>query len=256
MDSDWINLNGLWEWEPATGINGTASTPPPFGKTLARSILVPFPAESCLSGIGGDNHEYQWYRTTFNCTSQGGGGGNCEHETAALHFGAVDWHTKVYLNKQLLGTHSGGYDGFSFTLAPGENDQPNGMLSGENELLVFVYDPSEHGSQPFGKQRAASIAAPGTDGNRYTPSSGIWQSVWLEPTLPPTFITDLAISANLTTVTVHVSSFCRQDTTGITVFASASSAPGQVVATSHAFGACMAGNCAMPTSAVFHSRGG
>lgn len=50
-DMSWRNLNGLWQWEPAAGVNGTASTPPPFGRTLQRSILVPFPSESCLSGV-------------------------------------------------------------------------------------------------------------------------------------------------------------------------------------------------------------
>ena len=55
-DTSWLNLNGLWEWEPAAGVNGTAATPPPFGRTLNRSILVPFPAESCLSGVRKYSH--------------------------------------------------------------------------------------------------------------------------------------------------------------------------------------------------------
>eukprot|EP01043_Picozoa_sp_COSAG02_P085696 COSAG02_NODE_23294_length_723_cov_0.956731_1_plen_136_part_01 len=50
-EASWLNLNGLWEWEPTAGSNGTASTPPPFGRMLNRTILVPFPAESCLSGV-------------------------------------------------------------------------------------------------------------------------------------------------------------------------------------------------------------
>ena len=219
------NLNGMWEWEPTTGINGSASAPPPFGQTLARSILVPFPAESCLSGIA-ESHEYQWYRRTLQCAVP-----DCLGVTAVLHFGAVDWHARVYLNKRLLGDHSGGYDGFSFVLPPGM------LLAGGNELLVFVFDPSEHGAQPFGKQRAASIAAPGTDGEKYTPTSGIWQTVWLEH-VPPTFISDLAIGANLTAVTVLVSRAGggRAYDNGVTVSVSAESAPGQVVATAHAAG--------------------
>ena len=71
----------------------------------------------------------------------------------------------------MLGEHTGGYDGFSFDTSDGA------ITSGENELIVFVYDPSELGAQPFGKQRAASIAFPGTDGEKYTPTSGIWQTV-------------------------------------------------------------------------------
>ena len=217
----WSNLNGLWEWEPTTGVNGTASTPPPFGRTLARSILVPFPSESCLSGIR-ENHPYQFYRNTF--TSQLSG-------ATLLHFGAVDWHAKVYLNKRLLGSHSGGYDGFNFLLPPGT------LTASENELIVFVYDPSEHGSQPFGKQRAVSITAPGTDGEKYTPTTGIWQTVWLEP-VPSLYISDLAIVANLTALSVVVSISGTgggggKDNFKVKVSASAESAPGQSVATAH-----------------------
>lgn len=141
-----------------------------------------------------------------------------------LHFGAVDWHATVYLNGRLLGGHKGGYDGFSFVLSPGA------VATGENELVVFVYDPSEHGAQPFGKQRAASIAAPGTDGEKYTPTSGIWQTVWLER-VPAIFIADLTISANLTEVTVLVSLDSAARATGdFTVAASVEEAPGREVA--------------------------
>lgn len=111
-----------------------------------------------------ENHPHQWYRLTFH-------GGQFAAGYSRLHFGAVDWQSKVYLNRRLLGEHTGGYDGFSFDTGK------NAIVSGENELIVFVYDPSELGAQPFGKQRAASIAFPGTDGEKYTPTSGIWQTV-------------------------------------------------------------------------------
>eukprot|EP01050_Picozoa_sp_SAG11_P015312 SAG11_NODE_1972_length_3980_cov_6.425921_1_plen_436_part_00 len=221
--SSWLNMNGMWEWEPAAGINATAATPPPFGRKLARAILVPFPAESCLSGIG-ESHPYQWYRHAFDGAKAFAG------SRAVLHFGAVDWHAKVYLNKRLLGNHSGGYDGFSFELAPGV------VIDGENEVIVFVYDPSEHGSQPFGKQRAASISAPGTDGEKYTPTSGIWQTVWLEQ-VGSTYISDLEISANLSAVTVLVSSLTSalDRHKSLLVSAFVESAPGQTIATAHAY---------------------
>jgi hypothetical protein len=211
----WLNMNGMWEWEPTTGINGTASTPPPFGKTLAKSILVPFPSESCLSGIA-ENHPYQWYRQTFDGATAFTG------SQSVLHFGAVDWHAKIYLNKKLLGNHSGGYDGFSFMLPSGT------VFAAENELVVFVWDPSEHWSQPFGKQRQASIAFPGTDGEKYTPSSGIWQTVWLEH-VPSTFISDITITTDLTAVTMLVTASTAS--TLLRVYASVEDAPGHIVAT-------------------------
>jgi hypothetical protein len=139
--SSWQNLNGMWQWEPTTGVNGTATVPPPFGRTLGRSILVPFPSESCLSGIR-ENHPYQYYRLVFDAATS--------PSKSALHFGAVDWKSKVWLNGKLLGEHVGGYDEFSWVL-------PTGLKPAANELIVFVYDPSELGAQPFGKQRAVRV---------------------------------------------------------------------------------------------------
>jgi hypothetical protein len=89
------NMNGLWEWESAT-----SSANPPFGKTLSGSILVPFPVEACLSGIG-ENHPQMWYRTSFQTPGASNGG------STLLHFGAVDWMASVYLNGKLLGNHTG-----------------------------------------------------------------------------------------------------------------------------------------------------
>ena len=123
--SSWMNLNGLWQWEPASGVNGTASGPPPFGRRLNRSILVPFPPESCLSGIR-ENHAYMWYRLVFDAAG-------LSSAPARLHFGAIDWQSKVWLNGELLGSHTGGYDGFSFEAA---------LAAKGNELLVYAHDPS------------------------------------------------------------------------------------------------------------------
>eukprot|EP00929_Paragymnodinium_shiwhaense_P000723 TRINITY_DN100959_c0_g1_i1.p1 TRINITY_DN100959_c0_g1~~TRINITY_DN100959_c0_g1_i1.p1 ORF type:complete len:677 (-),score=99.43 TRINITY_DN100959_c0_g1_i1:260-2224(-) len=182
----WINLNGLWEWEPAT------SAQPSFGKSLSGSILVPFPVESCLSGLGinrtADVPQHMWYRLKFDMANVG------QDERIILHFGAVDWQTTVYMNKELLGLHTGGYDGFSFEITAG--------LKQSNELLVHVYDPSETGAQPNGKQRAAAIDRPG--GDTYTSSSGIWQTVWLER-VPASYVSSLHINqASLTEVSVTV----------------------------------------------------
>lgn len=154
---DWQNLNGLWEFQP--GKEGDAA---PFGKTLSSQILVPFPVESALSGVM-EQHDRLWYRRTFSVP--GGWGG----KRIMLNFGAVDYEAEVFVNGKSLGTHKGGYDPFTFDIT----DALHG--SGEQELIVRVYDPTANGGQPRGKQ----ALHPG--GIMYTSTSGIWQTVWLEP---------------------------------------------------------------------------
>jgi hypothetical protein len=83
----------------------------------------------------------------------------------------VDWNATVYLNGEVLGGHLGGYGRFSFDLA-------QRLKLAANELIVGVFDPSESGYQPAGKQHTAAIGQPGSD--VYTPTSGIWQTVWFE----------------------------------------------------------------------------
>ena len=187
--SVWTNLNGLWEWA------STTTTSPPFGKTLGGSILVPFPVESCLSGVAPPDSasivKQMWYRLVFDASSTADGG------KTLLHFGAVDWQASVYLNGALLGNHTGGYDGFSFEVS---------LKPSANELLVYVFDPSDAGAQPNGKQRISAIDSPG--GDTYTPSSGIWQTVWLEA-VPSVYIASLKIDqafAASVDVTVRLSS--------------------------------------------------
>ncbi len=167
--ADWQNLNGLWQL--GFGKMGDA---PPVGKTLDQQILVPFPVESALSGVMKHNDRL-WYRRMF-AVPQGWSGRN-----VLLHFGAVDWESTVWVNGKELGTHRGGYDGFSFditdALKPGA----------ENELIVRVFDPTDAGTQPRGKQ----VNKPG--GIFYMPTTGIWQTVWLEP-VAPTHITRLKVT--------------------------------------------------------------
>lgn len=187
--SVWTNLNGLWEWEPAN------SQVPPFGRSLSGSILVPFPVESCLSGVAPTSSaaivKQMWYRLTFDASRSSAPTGPAGR--TLLHFGAVDWQTAVYLNGRLLGNHTGGYDGFNFDITAA-------LRASGNELLVHVFDPSDHGAQPNGKQRISAIDSPG--GDTYTPSSGIWQTVWLEA-VPALYISSLELQqASLDTLTV------------------------------------------------------
>ena len=181
----YFNLNGLWEFQPAA-----PGQSPPFGETLNGTILVPFPVESCLSGVG-QNYQYMWYRLVFTISTPI----DAAHR-ALMHFGAVDWQTSVWLNAVPLGNHTGGFDGFSFDLT-------GAIKSADNELIVFVYDPSDLGFQPNGKQRISAITDP--SGDTYTPSSGIWQTVWVE-VVPLQYITALKILTDTQRLTLTVSS--------------------------------------------------
>ena len=159
---DWLNLNGLWDY---------AVTPIVRTQRPARwdgRILVPFPIESALSGVGRRLRpdERLWYRRTFRVPESWSG------RRVRVHFGAMDWACQVWVNGQLLGEHRGGYDPFSFDLTAALRTQ------GEQELVVAVTDPTE-GGQPRGKQ------AHKNEGIFYTPASGIWQTVWLEPVPDP-----------------------------------------------------------------------
>lgn len=153
---DWHNLNGLWQF----GL-GEADQPPPFGQNLPDEVLVPFPIESALSGLmrTGQN---MWYRRTFTVPDAWLG------QHVLLHFGAVDWRTTVYVNGNEVGAHTGGYDSFSF-------DITKQLHSGENEVIVGVYDPTDLDQQALGKQRLIPREI------WYTSATGIWQTVWLEP---------------------------------------------------------------------------
>ena len=155
---EWLNLNGLWD----LAITGKAADKP---DTYQTQILVPFPVESALSGVMksvGEN-ERIWYRRAFEVPPAWAG------RRVLLHFGAVDFEATVWVNGKEIGQHSGGYDGFTLDIT--EALKP----SGPNELLVTASDPTDAGTQPRGKQ----VRKP--QGIWYTPTSGIWQTVWLEP---------------------------------------------------------------------------
>ncbi|TKG93472.1 beta-galactosidase [Puteibacter caeruleilacunae] len=156
--SDWMNLNGLWEY--AVVKNGVDMPAEFEGK-----ILVPFAIESALSGVQKriSDKDYLWYKRTFELPTK------WKKKDIVLNFGAVDWETTVYVNGKKVGSHQGGYDPFSF-------DITNALsASGPQEIVVSVWDPASNGTQPRGKQ----VTKP--NGIWYTPVSGIWQTVWLEP---------------------------------------------------------------------------
>ncbi|MEU5260507.1 LamG-like jellyroll fold domain-containing protein [Amycolatopsis sp. NPDC021455] len=156
----WQNLNGVWEFAAAKP--GEAA---PVGRSLGERILVPYPVESALSGIM--RHETQmWYRRTFQLPRDWRG------QRILLHFQAVDYDATVIVNGKTVSRHTGGYDAFSV-------DVTDALTTArDQELIVGVADPNDQGGQPIGKQRQ-----PG-DGIFYTPTSGIWQTVWMEPVNP------------------------------------------------------------------------
>jgi hypothetical protein len=156
--SNWLNLNGVWQFEP--GITNT--DPVPTNQTLSGSILVPFPMESAISGVMQYN-AWSWYRRTFTVPSAWSG------QRIILHLDAVTWQAQVYINGHSVGIHSGGYDPISYDITSYLTG------SGPQELIVRVWSPEDNGGQPRGKQ----TLYPG--GIMYTSSSGIWQPVWLEP---------------------------------------------------------------------------
>lgn len=173
MERDsWQNLNGMWDYAIL-----------PRGKEMPKSfdgkILVPFAIESSLSGVQkelGSKNEL-WYHREFTVPA------NWKSDRVLLHFGAVDWKADIWVNDIKVGQHVGGYTPFSF-------DVTSALKKGNNKLVVRVWDPTDEGYQPRGKQ----VNRP--EGIWYTPVSGIWQTVWLEP-VSDNFIENLKITPDI-----------------------------------------------------------
>jgi beta-galactosidase/beta-glucuronidase len=156
--SEWKNLNGLWNYSISP-----RHLPQP--RAHDGQILVPFPVESSLSGVertvGEEN--VLWYEREFNVPS------GWRNRDILLHFGAVDWQTELWVNDIKIGSHTGGYTPFYFNITPFLN------RSGNQKIVVRVWDPTDKGFQPRGKQVSEPHAI------WYTAVTGIWQTVWIEP---------------------------------------------------------------------------
>jgi len=192
---NWVNLNGLWDYA-VTGVRDPQPT------KFEGKILVPFCIESALSGVkrsfGRD--ERLWYSRSFTAPSLSAG------ERLILNFGAVDYETAVLVNGKQVGTHKGGYDAFSFDITAA-------VKPGPNTLVVSVLDATG-GPQARGKQNYHAFHRPG--GIMYTPTSGIWQIVWLEK-VPKNFISSLKIIPNIDNGTVTVTVNAREGTAKVVV---------------------------------------
>jgi len=170
--NDWLNLNGLWDY---------AITPSTTTETtnFSGQILVPFPVESPLSGVmlRLDETSTLWYHRHFAVPKAWAG------QRVRLHFGAVDWSARVSINGRPAGQHRGGYDAFTFDITDSLR------WNGDEEIVVAVEDPTD-GDQPHGKQSRKS------ENIFYTPTSGIWQTVWLEP-VPRLCLDDLRLQPDI-----------------------------------------------------------
>lgn len=182
---EWQNLNGLWNYAIL-----------PVGKqkptTFDGEILVPFAVESSLSGVqkrvGRDNE--LWYKREFSVPEK------WKNNKILLHFGAVDWKADVWVNDIKVGQHSGGYTPFSFDITPA-------LKKGANTLIVKVWDSTDQGYQPRGKQ----VNNP--SGIWYTPVTGIWQTVWLEP-VPEKHIENIKITSDIDKNIITVEAFTNE----------------------------------------------
>lgn len=161
---DWQNLNGLWDYAITDGGS-------PSADAFTSKILVPYPIESSLSGVMAplEPGKALWYKKEIEVPAEWAG------KKVLLHFGAVDYQADVYVNgttgRNRVAQHIGGHTSFTVDLS-------NRLTDGKATVYVKVIDNTDPGAQPVGKQRRYPVG--GGDIN-YTSTSGIWQTVWMEP---------------------------------------------------------------------------
>jgi len=180
---NWTNLNGLWQYAILPKDQQTV-----IPAATQGNILVPFAVESALSGVGKTvgKDSVLWYKRTVTLPAKTNG------NRILLHFGAVDWHCDVYVNGTKAGTHEGGFDPFTI-------DITDALKKGsKQDIAISVWDPTDEGPQPTGKQRIDPR------GIWYTPVTGIWQTVWVE-SVPQTYIASTKQTPNVDNSTLAVS---------------------------------------------------
>lgn len=185
--ANWVNLNGLWNYSILPKASSDVKPSAFQGK-----ILVPFAVESALSGVGKTvgKDSVLWYQRSITYSSK------LKNQSVLLNFGAVDWECDVFVNGKKAGSHKGGYDAFSV-------DITSFLVKGTNQdIAVRVWDPSNDGPQPRGKQ----IKNP--NGIWYTPVTGIWQTVWLE-TVPTSYITSTKHTPDIDKETITIKSVIK-----------------------------------------------
>ena len=194
---EWKNLNGLWNY----AITEKGAVPSAY----EGQILVPFAVESSLSGVGKkvSPDEELWYQRNFTVPATWKG------KKVMLNFGAVDWKADIWVNDIKVGQHTGGFTPFSLDITAAL------AAKGDNKLVVKVWDPTDRGPQPRGKQ----VNRP--EGIWYTAVTGIWQTVWMEP-VAERHITNVRTSSDIDrkklTVDVATSTGCPSEVIEVKVF--------------------------------------
>ena len=160
---DWMNLNGVWKYS----IRNPDELDP---EEHDGHILVPFPIESSLSGVMKDLSPTQvlYYEKTVTIPEEWQG------KNILLNFGAVDWKCEVFINKRKVGEHTGGYTYFYF-------DITSYLKTGRNKITLRVTDITDSVDESWGKYQPVGKQTLTPNSIWYTPASGIWQPVWLEP---------------------------------------------------------------------------
>lgn len=208
--SEWMNLNGIWEFEMDNGRSGRErglhQAP-----ALSSTIVVPFCPESALSGVGHKDFVASvWYRRPFAVPSDWKGG------RLLLHFGAVDHEVEIFVNGTSCGNHRGGYNSFSMDITAAVHE-------GENVLTLCAEDDNRSGLQPRGKQ-AVRFHSNGCD---YTRTTGIWQTVWLEH-VPCTYLQSVKYIPDPANAVIHVEARFNRAASG-GVFSAEAAFDGHVV---------------------------
>jgi beta-galactosidase/beta-glucuronidase len=174
---DWLNLNGTWEFEFDDRDVGLRDDWAHSVRPFANRIRVPFAFETKLSGIGDSSfHSCVWYRRKFSVPKDWNG------KLILLHFGAVDYHAAVWVNGILVATHEGGHTPFQCEIA-------GTLKKGKGTVVVRAQDPATDRYIPRGKQHWEEQPA----GIFYARTTGIWQSVWLEP-VPQSYLQSARIT--------------------------------------------------------------
>lgn len=201
--ADWMILNGTWDYAGGKNVADViaAAQPPSFDK--AEKIKVPYPPESYLSGIQRNQEINMWYKRTFTLPSSYNG------KHVLLNFGAADYETIVFINNKKAGTHIGGYDAFSFDITAY-------LQKGENTIVVGVQD----------KNDGRSVSGKNGPRGDYTFTSGIWQTVWLEP-VSANYIQNIRLTPDINNKRLSVKIITNNDASIVAI----ASAEGKEVAT-------------------------